>query len=183
MLVAVVCWHFPNGYVDLESNRGENAVLHIALPFTHGAYLVPLPQPLFLLFNGGGVFNARADFNLDMAIKAQLKGTPKHGPWIELKGIEQYFPCSSRAERWERMTMDWQKALGAELRLLPANAEDEAYANLADKFMKRWNRDHASQQIEHIAIYLVWWPRSDKSYDEFASQKQYDLLYCDTQGR
>jgi hypothetical protein len=183
LLASVLAWRLPNGYVSLECNKGNNANLHIALPFLRGACVFPMPEVLFLLFNGGGVFDAKATFNLDPEIQAQLKGTPIDGQWIELKGIERYFPGCSRAQLWERLTMEWQKTLGAQLRLLPADAERQSYRSLSQKFIRRWNNDHPQQQIGRIAIYLIWWPRSDRSYFQFSDQKQYQLIYRDPYGR
>jgi hypothetical protein len=174
VMAAVLSWHLPNNYVSVECNKRSDVSLHIALPYISGALTIPLPEPVFLLFNGGGVFNAAATFNLDMEVKAQLQGTSADGRWITLRGYEDYFPCCSRGERWERLTLDWQKTLGAQLGLLPNDCERQSYRALSAKFIRRWNSDHAGAQI-----YMIWWPRGDDSYYQFFERRQYELVYRD----
>jgi hypothetical protein len=179
-VVAAACFlNLSNTLVCVEANKHAPVYLHVAVPFMPVALNVSLPEPIFLLFNGGGVFNAAATFNLEMQIRAQLKGTSADGRWITLRGWEDYFPCASRGERWERLTFDWHKTLGAQLGILPNDAERSAYEALSEKFKKRWNTDHPDTPVERIAIYMDAWPRGDESYYQLFSKKQNILVYRD----
>ncbi|MBX9721708.1 MAG: hypothetical protein K2X81_09960 [Candidatus Obscuribacterales bacterium] len=138
------------GETDLTSTlslglHGQSARLNFSLPKT-----------LFYFFYAGGVFNTVANFNLDYAIYALPQGVTKGSDWVNTGYVKSCFPYQL-GETFVRLDMAWHKLFGEKAYKL-------AIDNLAVKIREKYNRDHPKSQIQKVAIYMMWWPRSEKSY-------------------
>jgi hypothetical protein len=115
-----------------------------------------LPKLLFYFFYAGGVFNAVATFNLDYAFYGLPRGTKEGSPWVEISDVKKFFPYPL-GETYLRLDMEWHKLLGEK-------TAEAAFDSLAAKIRERYNREHPNQPLSKVAIYMVWWPRSEKGY-------------------
>jgi hypothetical protein len=162
-------------YGDGLAILSEFPILHHRSPieFVHtsncsgiaiGKVHLTLPRLLFAFFNGGGVFNAVPDNNIEFAIYGRRVGADPKLPWEDLNYVKQCFPYECRGEIYVRFGLSWHELLGA--------AEyKQALQDLATKIKKRYNREHPYDQIDKVAIYEVWWPRSEDDFYKLRTTK------------
>jgi len=122
-----------------------------------GSVKMMLPTLLFTFFNGGGVFNAVPDNNIEFAIYGRRVGADPRLPWEDLHYVKQCFPYDCRGEIYVRFLFSWHELLGGE-------ASKKALEDVASKIKKRYNSEHPYEQIDKVAIYEVWWPRSEDDF-------------------
>jgi hypothetical protein len=122
-----------------------------------GKLKLSLPTLLFTFFNGGGVFNSVPDNNIEFAIYGRRVGADPKLPWDDLHYIKQCFPYDCRGEIYVRFLLSWHELLGKE-------SSKKALENLAIKIKKRYNTEHPYGQIDKVAVYEVWWPRSEDDF-------------------
>lgn len=129
-----------------------------------GRVKLTLPTLLFVFFNGGGVFNTVPDNNIEFAIYGRRVGADPKLPWEDLNYLKQCFPYDCHGEIYVRMLLSWHELFGA--------AESKkALGNLAAKIKKRYNREHPYDQIDKVAIYELWWPRSEDDFYKLRTPK------------
>jgi hypothetical protein len=142
----------PIEFVQTDSSSG------IAI----GKLKFTLPTLLFVFFNGGGVFNAVPDNNIEYAIYGRRVGADPKLPWDDLHYVKQCFPYDCRGEVYVRMLMSWHELFGKA-------ASEKAMSDLAIKIKKRYNSEHPYEKVDKVAIYLVWWPRSEDDFYKLRS--------------
>jgi hypothetical protein len=124
-----------------------------------------LPTLLFVFFNGGGVFNAVPDNNIEYAIYGRRVGADPKLPWEDLHCVKQCFPYDCRGEVYVRMLMSWHQLLGE-------GASEKAMSNLLIKIKKRYNSEHPYETVDKVALYMVWWPRSEVDFYKLKSPEK-----------
>jgi hypothetical protein len=129
-----------------------------------GAVPFSLPKLLFTFFNGGGVFNRVPDNNIEYAIFGRRVGKDPKQPWEDLGFVKSCFPYDCGGEIYTRMELPWHQIIGKE-------TYTKAMSNMVIKIKNKYNREHLEDPVEKIAIYLVWWPRSEAGF--------YDLKRAD----
>jgi hypothetical protein len=140
----------PNCPIEFVQTGNSSGIAIGKMKFT-------LPTLLFVFFNGGGVFNSVPDNNIEYAIYGRRVGADPKIPWEDLHYVKQCFPYDCRGEVYVRMLMSWHGIFGQA-------ASEKAMSDLAIKIKKRYNSEHPYQQIDKVAIYLVWWPRSEDDF-------------------
>ena len=127
-----------------------------------GDLKLSMPKLLFLFFNAGGVFNRIPDNNIEYALYGRHVGADPTKPWEDLNFVKACFPYDSRGEIYDRLTFPWHSSLGEAPRAT-------AMKNLLVKIKDKYNREHAQNPIDKVAIYMLWWPWSE---DGFYTNKQ-----------
>ncbi len=139
-----------------ENDKDSTLAFHLfSLP---GQLEITVPKVLFCFFYAGGVFNAAATFNLDYAIYALPSGAKAGAAWVDIDCVRQCFPYPL-GETFLRFDLAWHKLLGDE-------SYTAALKNLVVKIREKYNREHPDRTVQKVAIYMRWWPRSEKSYYE-----------------
>jgi hypothetical protein len=122
-----------------------------------GGLTLSLPKLVFAFFNGGGVFNRVPDNNIEYAIYGRLAGADPKLPWHDLNYLKRCFPYECRGEIYTRLDLPWHKLMGR-------GAYTQAMSDLAAKIKNRYNMEHSTSPIDKVAIYVVWWPRSEAGF-------------------
>ncbi len=117
---------------------------------------ISIPKLIFYFFYAGGVFNSVAANNIDYAFYALPVGAKKNSQWIDLDNVEQCFPYPL-AETYLRIDLEWHKLLGEK-------SYKAALNSLARKIREKYNREHPKTPMQKVAIYMRWWPRSEKGF-------------------
>jgi hypothetical protein len=116
-----------------------------------------LPKLVFLFFNAGGVFNRIPDNNIEYALYGRRVGADPSKPWEDLNFIKDCFPYDCRGEIYDRMEFPWHSVFGQA-------SHTTAMNNLLVKIKDKYNREHPRSPVDKIAIYMLWWPRSDDGF-------------------
>jgi len=132
-----------------------------------GDFRFSLPKLLFTFFNAGGVFNRIPDNNIEYALYGRRVNADPKKPWEDLSFIKNCFPYDCRGEIYTRMDFPWQTVLGQ-------TSYSTVMNNLLVKIKDKYNRDNPRNPVDKIAIYMLWWPRSE---DGFYKLKQPDSTH------
>jgi hypothetical protein len=116
-----------------------------------------LPKLVFMFFNGGGVFNRIPDNNIEYALYGRHMGADPTQPWEDLSFIKNCFPYDCRGEIYTRMEFPWHIVLGP-------TSYTTAMNNLLVKIKAKYNREHPQNPVDKIAMYMLWWPRSEDGF-------------------
>jgi len=143
----------PPGFTYNETN--SVSTLAIQIPGMQQIDL-SLPKLLFYFFYSGGVFNQVATNNIDYAIYGLPNGAKPGSEWIDLGNLKDCFPYPL-GETYIRLDIEWHKLLGDKV-------YKQAMDNLLTKIRVKYNRDNPKKQIQKVALYQMWWPRSEQSY-------------------
>lgn len=122
-----------------------------------GDLKLSLPKLLFTFFNAGGVFNKIPDNNIEYALYGRHVNADPTKPWEDLSFIKNCFPYDCRGEINTRLDFSWQNILGQ-------TSYSTAMNDLLAKIKDKYNREHPQNPVDKIAIYIVWWPRSEYGF-------------------
>jgi hypothetical protein len=147
-----------NSPIEYVQTNGSSGIAIGKVRFT-------LPTLLFVFFNGGGVFNSVPDNNIEYAIYGRRVGADPKLPWEDLHCVKQCLPYDCRGEVYVRMLMSWHQLLGE-------GASEKAMSDLLIKIKKRYNIDHPYEPVDKVALYLVWWPRSEDDFYKLKSPEK-----------
>ncbi len=122
-----------------------------------GSVDLGLPRLVFTFFNGGGVFNRVPDNNIDYAIYGRRANADPRQPWEDLNFLKSCFPYDCHGEIYSRMELPWHQLIGQE-------THSKAMSDLAIKIKNKYNREHPRDPVDKLAIYMLWWPRSEAGF-------------------
>ncbi len=158
-------------FASIEYSLKE-VVININLKFFHFAY--SLPETLFVLFNGAGVFDGGGAVNSNDWINSEYVFyglfSQTHN-WKQLDIINKYFPYS-KGEQSSRLSLPWHDFLGNQI----FSTESQILLN---KIQAKYNKDTPKNRITKLALYEISWPYSEKSWTERRNPQNttYNLVY------
>jgi len=121
-----------------------------------GNVRLSMPKLLYYAFSGASVFSKTPPWNIEFAVYGRHVGAdPKQ--WGDLGFIKNCFPYDCRGEVFTRFDLPWHKLLGTE-------THDKAVKDLVAKIKNRYNLENPQNPIDTVAVYMVWWPRSDEGF-------------------